>query len=179
MAKPQIGDADLASPMPQYRAVPGRDGRATLETLTVDGRVGVDALDIPKLTVMLYRACGQEPPVMIGRPGLDSVRDADGWVSFRGLRVRRAAGGGVSFAIGGNTETLSEAMARQCAAVTVALADERADEEDLTALIRSEFPDSSDGDEEAMRAFDLIAERAAAKILADGRFGRTEGASHG
>lgn len=115
-------------------------GAASIEPLTDDGTVRVDALGIPELTARLCRACGIEPFVLIGRPDLGGARDQDGWVAFRGLRVRRAPDGGVSFAIGGNTETLPEATARQCAAVTVALADEEeldsAEVEDLAHAIR-------------------------------------------
>ena len=86
-------------------------------------QVCVDPLEIPGLTVALYKAAGQEPPVMLGRPDVAVLRGHEGWVRLRGLRVRRAAGGGVEFAIGGNTETLPDAMTRTCAAVAVALAD--------------------------------------------------------
>jgi len=89
----------------------------------VEVSVCVDPLEILDLTVALYRACGQEPPVMLGRPDVSVLRDRDGWVGLQGLRVRRAEDGGVSFAIGGNVETLSGAMTRTCAAVAVALAD--------------------------------------------------------
>lgn len=87
--------------------------------------VPVDALDIPEVTNAMWRACGQEPPVMLGRPdlGLDLIH----WpmeYKFRELAVRRSADGGVTFGIGGNSETLPPSQVRQMAAIAVALADE-------------------------------------------------------
>lgn len=126
--------------------------------------VCVDPLDIPEVTAAMYRACGQEPPVMLGRPDLNAMRDADGWVSIRCLRLRRATGGGVSFAIGGSMETITEAQARQCAAVTAALADKRDLEDDDVfelAAVLAQHPSAT---------FPELARA----VLADGRFGRLE-----
>jgi hypothetical protein len=152
----------------EVREVREDDPSGTEGCVVTTGERGfvLDSADFPEVARAMWAAYGQAPPVMLGRPDLDALRDRDGWIEFRGLRVRRAPGGGVSFAVGGNAETLPEAMARQCAAVTVALADERKDAADLAAVIRSEFPASGDGDEERM--YQLIAGRAAAKILADG-----------
>jgi len=51
---------------------PGGGSRAML-TITAGGaeaEVLVDALDVPEVTVRLWEAVGQEPPVMLGRPEL-------------------------------------------------------------------------------------------------------------
>lgn len=86
-------------------------------------RAYLDGLDIPLVTAKLWEATGALPPVMLGRPDLASARDAGGWVSFGGLRLRESGDGGVSFAMGESTVTLPAGMARQCAAVVVAIAD--------------------------------------------------------
>ena len=82
----------------------------------------LDALDIPEVTGKLWEACGQQPPVMLGRPDLDSARDEDGWVSVAGVQLRESAAG-VTVEIPGGMRTLTAAQARQMAAVAVAMAD--------------------------------------------------------
>jgi hypothetical protein len=83
----------------------------------------VTGLEIPDVTNAMWRAAGQEPPVMLGRPDVDAMRDAGGWVSLGGVNLRESARG-VSVAIGGCLRTLSAAQTRQLAAVAVAMADE-------------------------------------------------------
>jgi len=118
-------------------------GAASLEPVTGDGTVRVDALDIPELAARLYRACGQEPPVMLGRP---PVTRAQGAVSVRGLGLRPADGGCLTFEIGSSEVTLDAASTRLAAAVAVALADDEEPEdpdedeaEDVAAAIREAF----------------------------------------
>jgi hypothetical protein len=108
--------------------------------------VGVTATEIDGIARAMWRACGLDSPVMLGRPNLDSVRDADGWVSFRGLRLRRSADDGVSFTIGGNMETLVVSQTRQLASVAAALTEGESDPgevDELAAEIRADF--QSDG----------------------------------
>jgi len=106
--------------------------------------VPVDALEIPDVTNAMWRAAGQEPPVMLGRPDLASARDPGGWASFRGLQLRESADGGVSFGIGGNLETLTAAQTRQLAAVAVAMADGQPEADDVADFIRAALPAGED-----------------------------------
>ena len=122
--------------------IEAHDHEEGLAAVVVQGAkpVYVDALDIPEVTNAMHRAAGQEPPVMLGRPDLASARDGNGWIGFRGLQLRKSDDGGVTFSVGGNTETLTEAQARQCAAVVVALADgppepDPAEVDEIAALI--------------------------------------------
>lgn len=132
------------------------DGKAVLQVLeregggmTILGSWLADPAIAPDLHRAICEAAGTLPPVMLGRPDLDSAQGGDGWISFRGLRLRRSLDGGVSFALGGNIETLPGAQARQAAAVAVALADEAeppAEEVDeLTAVIVQGDPSAKFG----------------------------------
>ena len=116
-------------------------------TVSIDNGslVDVDALDIPEVTAAMYRACGQEPPVMLGRPDLDAMRGPDGSVRFGNLALYRTADGGIGFAVRlpgeahGVCTVLTPAQARQAAAVAVALADKEPepDPADVEALARA------------------------------------------
>jgi hypothetical protein len=114
-----------------------------------DGKGGVaqacpDPMEIPGLAVALYEASNLVPPVMLGRPDLRALGGEVGVISFRGLRLYRAATGGVSFAIGGNVETLTDAMARQAAAVAVALADSPEPDPDGVAVLSAVIRDADE-----------------------------------
>jgi hypothetical protein len=107
------------------------DGKAAVrieEPRVPAGRVCVswvaDPLLAPDLCRAICEAAGTLPPVMLGRPDLAAVLDADGFASFRGLSARRSADGGVTFSVAGNSETLSAPQVRHLAAIAVALADE-------------------------------------------------------
>lgn len=99
------------------------------QTARIDAEAGVfvDASAIPAVTNALWRSCGIEPPVMLARPQLV---DPDHVTEFRALAVYRSSDGGVSFAIGGNTETLDQVTTRRMAAHAVAVADSPAPAED-------------------------------------------------
>jgi hypothetical protein len=105
----------------------GGEGRCYLRVESGDDADGpsacLDGLDLPEIMVKACEAAGTAPPVMLGRPDVNAMRDARGWVSFRGVQLRESRDGGVSLGIGGNLETLSSAQARQMAAVAVAMAD--------------------------------------------------------
>jgi hypothetical protein len=120
---------------------------------------------LPDVIREMCEKAGTAAPVMLGRPDLDSIRDTDGSVPIRGLRLRESGDGGVTVSVGGNAETLSPAQARQAAAVAVALADESRDEGDVFVLasVMAKHPGAT---------FPELARA----VLADGRFGRTDGA---
>jgi hypothetical protein len=108
--------------------------------------IGFTVTDLPRVIREMSEAAGESAPVMLGRPDLDAMRDKDGWVRFRGLRLFRCADGSVSFAIGGNVENLPEGLARAAGAAAVALADEPgpAEVEELAHLIRLALYPGSD-----------------------------------
>jgi hypothetical protein len=80
----------------------------------------VDPLEIDEHARAMYEAAGVPSPVTLERPDLGPTPRTH---LFRGLDVYRSADDGVTFAIGGNRETLSASLVRQMAAVAVALAD--------------------------------------------------------
>jgi hypothetical protein len=101
-------------------------GACSIEPVTDDGTVRVDALDIPELTARLYRACGTEPPVMLGRPEVDPSKpmvagklqvwkEPDGRVGFMPADPEAAQATGAL--------RLEPHAVRQLAAVAVAYAD--------------------------------------------------------
>ncbi len=115
----------------------------------------------PDVVREIHEKAGKAAPVMIGRPDVSAGRE-----SFRGLRVERATDGdGVSFSIGGNKETLAAHMTRAMAAYAVALADSpEPDDDDVfeLAAVLARHPSAT---------FPELARA----VLADGRFGRTDG----
>lgn len=97
-------------------------------TLSIDNGslVDVDALDIPAITTAMYRACGQEPPVMLGRPEVDlngstRVGDLHVWKEQSGCVGFMAADPDVAARTG--ALRLEPHMVRQLAAVAIAYAD--------------------------------------------------------
>ena len=104
------------------------DGKAALQiegrrhgVRTADASWVADPAIAPDLHRAICEASGTLPPVMLGRPDLGPTPRT---FLFRGLDVSRSADGGVTFAIGGNRETLPPSQVRQMAATAVALADE-------------------------------------------------------
>lgn len=104
------------------------DGKAVLQILEREGGgmtdLGswlADPAVAPDLCRAIFEAAGAPPPVMLGRPALGPTPRT---FLFRGLDVSRSADGGVTFAIGGNKETLTAPQVRQMAATAVTLADE-------------------------------------------------------
>lgn len=136
------------------------DGACTIEPVTDDGTVRIEALDIPELAVRLYRACGAEPPVMLGRPEVDLAKGA-----YTGpLRAWLEGDGEVTVAVGASQSSIRPHQMRQFAAAAVVLADaaEADDGEfELAAIL-------------AAHAGATFPELARA-VLADGRFGRLGG----
>jgi hypothetical protein len=120
---------------------------------------------LPDVIREMCEKAGTSAPVMLGRPDLDAMRGADGSVPVRGLRLRESGDGGVTVSAGGNAETLSPAQTRLFAAAAVALADESRDEGDVFVLasVMAKHPGAT---------FPELARA----VLADGRFGRTDGA---
>ena len=141
----------------------------------VRGSWVADPLTAPDLCRAICEASGTLPPVMLGRPDLASARDADGWVSFRGLRLRRSEDGGVTFAVGGNSETLPPAQARRAAAVAVAMADEQPGAAgELAAVVRAALPPDLEGAEDRGQAWEDIADFLASVLVERYRFTRRE-----
>jgi hypothetical protein len=144
------------------------------------GGVGVhgswiaNPLIAPDLCRAIFEGAGFLPPLMLGRPDLAAIRDAGGWVAFRGLRFRRAPGGGLTFAIGGKTETLSDPQARHLAAVAVAMADEGPDAGDLAATIRAGLPGDCEGAEDRGAVWEDVADAIASVLIERYRFTRRE-----
>jgi hypothetical protein len=97
----------------------------------------VDPLEIDEHARAMYEAAGVPSPVTLERPDLGPTPRTH---LFRGLDVYRSADGGVTFAIGGNRETLSASLVRQMAAVAVAMADEAPEAGDVAGFIRAALP---------------------------------------
>lgn len=98
---------------------PCGDGQARIQPVTEDGTVRVSALDIPELTARLYRACGTECPVMLGRPEVDLSEG----VHVGPLRAWLTNDGEVGVAVGASQSIAKPHQMRQFAAAAVVLAD--------------------------------------------------------
>jgi DNA-binding XRE family transcriptional regulator len=103
----------------------GQDEHGYLGIAPLPGRPGVTAsacvepLEIDALAAALYRACGKEPPVMLGRPDLGGRERFESG----GIRAERLRTGEVLFFIGACSAVLAPSAVRAFAAASVALAD--------------------------------------------------------
>ncbi|SET52404.1 hypothetical protein [Nonomuraea wenchangensis] len=120
----------------------------------VGGRVvDVPAADLPEIVAALYRAAGQEPPIILPRPDTHELR-TEGWVD--GRNVNASAG----LRVVGSVPTMQARDYAAHLAAAADLADAEPDPEQLKQLVELIDPWST-------------AEANARAILAAG-YGRTE-----
>jgi hypothetical protein len=135
--------------------------------------VCVDPLHIPEIAAKMYEACGQQPPVMLGRP---DIPESDPWCPWPGSSLSAIAAGRQvrQMWLNGPSLSMAPAQARQYAA----LADradaepDPADVDDLAAVIRHELYPGSERTGLRPSGSDRTAARAALRWMRDREAGR-------